>query len=78
MTTYLTIITTVLVLTQIIRVTQNTIQLLHQERKIDKTLQWIRDNDISERDFEIQREVFYMLYEKLKNSNPDYDFDDRR
>ena len=66
MTTYLTIITTVLVLTQIIRITQNHISLFRQEKEIKKKIGWIKDNDISERDFEIQREVFYLLYEKLK------------
>ena len=67
MSIYLTIITTVLVATQIIRITQNAIQLHRQNKKIDQTLGWIKSNDISERDFVIQREVFYMLHEKLKN-----------
>lgn len=66
MTTYLTIITTVLVLTQIIRITQNHISLFRQEKKIKETVGWIKDNDVSERDFKVQREVFYMLYERLK------------
>ena len=66
MTTYLTIITTVLVLTQIIRIVQNHISLFRNRKKIEHTISWIKDNDVSERDFEIQREVFYLLYEKLK------------
>ena len=66
MTTYLTIITTVLVITQIIRIIQNNISLFRNRKKIEHTISWIKDNDISERDFEIQREVFYLLYEKLK------------
>ena len=69
MNTYLIIITTVLVATQIIRITQNAIQLHRQNEKIGQTLKWIEDNDISERDFEIQREVFYMLHEKLKKGD---------
>lgn len=69
MTTYLTIITTTLVLTQIIRITQNHISLFRQEKKIKKTVGWLKDNDVSERDFEIQRQVFYMLYNKLKKEN---------
>ena len=69
MTTYLTIITTTLVLTQIIRITQNHISLFRQEKKIKKKIGWIKDNDISERDFEIQRQVFYMLYNKLKKED---------
>ena len=69
MTTYLTIITTTLVLTQIIRITQNHISLFRQEKKIKKKIGRIKDNDISERDFEIQRQVFYILYNKLKKEN---------
>ena len=66
MNTYLTIMVTVLVATQIIRITQNQISLFRQEKKIKQVCGWIKDNDVSERDFEIQRKVFYALYEKLK------------
>lgn len=66
MNTYLTIMVTVLVATQIIRITQNHISLFRQEKRIKKDLAWIKDNDISERDFEIQRAVYMMLYDKLK------------
>lgn len=66
MNTYLAIITTVLVITQIIRVVQNHISLRRTEKEILKNVEWIKDNDISERDFVIQREVFRMLYWKLK------------
>jgi hypothetical protein len=65
MNTYLTIMVTVLVATQIIRVTQNHISLVKQRKKIEETVGWMNDNDISEKDFEIQRKVFYLLYEKL-------------
>ena len=66
MNIYLAIITTVLVITQLIRITQNHIQLRRQSRKIDKAIGWIKDNDVSQRDFEVQREVFYLLRDKLK------------
>ena len=69
MTTYLTIITTILVLTQVIRITQNHISLFRQEKKIKKTVGWLKDNDVSERDFKVQRQVFYMLYDKLKKDD---------
>lgn len=65
MNTYLTIMVTVLVATQIIRITQNAIQLHIQNKKIEKAIGWIKDNDISQRDFEIQREVYMMLHNKL-------------
>ena len=66
MNTYLTIMVTVLVATQIIRITQNAIQLHIQNKKIEKAVGWIKDNDVSEHDFEIQRAVYMMLYDKLK------------
>lgn len=65
MNTYLTIMVTVLVATQIIRITQNAISLYRQEHQIKKTLRWFEDNDVSERDFQIQREVYMMLHNKL-------------
>lgn len=61
MNTYLTIMVTVLVATQVIRITQNAIQLHRQEKAIAKDLAWIKDNDISERDFDVQRDCFYLL-----------------
>lgn len=61
MNIYLTIMVTALVATQIIRVTQNHLQLRRQQRLLEKDLAWIRDNDISERDFETQRRVFQKL-----------------
>ena len=66
MNIYLTIMVTVLVLTQIIRITQNAFQLHRQEKRIEKDLAWIRDNDISQRDFDVQRDCFYLLRDYLE------------
>ena len=63
---YLTIITTVLVVTQIIRVVQNHISLKRQEEDVQRNIQWINDREIKAEDFYIQREVFRMLYKKLE------------
>ena len=71
MNVYLAIITTALVITQIIRTTQNAIELRRQKKQFDKTIGWFNDNDISERDFEVQREVFYELLEWLKAQKGD-------
>jgi len=65
MNTYLTIMVTVLVATQVIRITQNHIQLMRQEKKIKDAVGWIKDNDVSEHDFEVQRRVYYKLDELL-------------
>lgn len=67
MNTYLTIMVTILVVTQVIRITQNTISLMRQEKKIKETVGWIEKNDVSEMDFKIQRETFYLLNQYLKN-----------
>lgn len=61
MSVYLAIITTVLVLTQIVRLIQNAIQLHRQSKMLSKDLAWIRDNNITERDFDVQRDCFYLL-----------------
>ena len=63
---YLAIITTVLVLTQIVRLIQNAIQLHRQNNAFTKDLAWIKDNDISERDFDVQRDCFYLLRQYLE------------
>lgn len=65
---YLTFITTVLVITQVIRVTQNAISLHRQEKDIKKVCGWLKDNDVSEKDFDTQREVFYMLHDWLSSN----------
>ena len=60
MTTYLTIITTVLVLTQIIRITQNQISLRRQEGVFDNDLK------ITKEDFENQRRFYKLAIEKME------------
>lgn len=62
---YLTIMVTALVLTQIIRVTQNHISLRRQEQSIDQNIAWLKKTEPTEQDFENQREVFRMLRHKL-------------
>lgn len=65
MTTYLTIITTVLVLTQIIRVTQNHIQLCRQKTIFEKQLGELADLEVRKEDFEYQRRAYRLIVEKL-------------
>lgn len=64
--TYLTIITTILVITQIIRLIQNTISLHRQSKLIERDLSWIKDRDITQRDFDVQKKCFYLLKEWLE------------
>ena len=66
MTTYLTIITTVLVITQVIRITQNAITLHRQNEAIKRDLGWLKDHYVIQEDFENQRAVFSLLREKLE------------
>lgn len=64
MNTYLTIITTVLVLTQIIRITQNHIQLRRQNKLFKAQLGQI--DNVTQNDLDMQRDVYRMLYAELR------------
>lgn len=66
MTLYLTIITTILVLTQIIRIVQNTIHLKRNNKIIDAQLKQI--SDVTEEDFQTQREAYRLMVEYFKTS----------
>ena len=66
MNTYLAIITTVLVLTQIIRVTQNHIQLRRQKTIFKKQLGELTNLEIQKEDFEYQRKAYRLIVEKLE------------
>ncbi len=61
MNTYLAIITTVLVVTQVIRVTQNAISLHRQNVLFNKQCESVRDIDIQKADFEMQRKAYGLL-----------------
>ena len=66
MTVYLTIMVTVLVATQVIRITQNTIQLYRQKKDIERNLEWFNEREVKKEDFDCQREVMYLLRERLR------------
>ena len=66
MNTYLAIITTALVVTQITRCVQNHISLRRQEQAIKREVSWINDRYVTERDFDDQRVAFRLLREKLE------------
>lgn len=67
MNTYLAIITTVLVITQIIRVTQNAIQLHRQNTLYKRQLKELVDLDIQKQDFEMQRKAYQLIVERLEH-----------
>lgn len=64
MTTYLVIITTVLVITQIIRITQNAINLKRQNKVFDAQLGHLKE--VTNKDMETQREANRLIVEYLK------------
>lgn len=64
---YLTIITTVLVVTQIIRLIQNTIQLRKQDILFKEQLGQIQD--VTQEDFDIQRKAYRLLVEHFESKN---------
>ena len=63
---YLTIITTALVLTQIIRLIQNAVQLRRQNVLFKKQLKDLADMEVTERDFETQRKAYRLIVEHLE------------
>lgn len=69
MNNYLAIITTVLVATQIIRVTQNTISLHRQNVLYKKQLGELADLELKKEDFEYQREAYRLIVERLSEEN---------
>lgn len=61
---YLAIITTVLVVTQIIRLLQNTIQLRRQQILFEKQLGQIED--VTQEDLAIQRKAYRLIVDYLQ------------
>lgn len=66
---YLVIITTVLVATQIIRVTQNTIQLHRQNVLYKKQLKEVADWELKKEDLDMQRKAYRLIVERLSEEN---------
>ena len=66
MNIYLAIITTVLVVTQIIRVCQNHIQLRRQHILFKKQLGQLADCEPTKEDFEIQRKAYRLVVKHLQ------------
>lgn len=64
MNTYLTIMVTVLVVTQIIRITQNTIQLRRQNKLFEAELGQI--DDITQEDLDIQRRAYRSIVDHFE------------
>lgn len=67
MNTYLVIITTVLVVTQIIRLIQNAVQLHRQNVLFKKQLGDLADMELAEKDFEAQKKAYRLIVEYLEH-----------
>ena len=65
MNTYLAIITTVLVVTQIIRLIQNAVQLHGQNVLFKKQLKDLADMELTEKDFDVQKKAYRLIVEYL-------------
>lgn len=68
MNTYLAIITTVLVVTQIIRLIQNAVQLRRQNVLFKKQLGDLADMEVTEKDFHTQRKANQPIVEYLEDT----------
>jgi hypothetical protein len=67
MNTYLAIITTVLVVTQIIRLIQNAVQLNRQNVLFKNQLGHLADCEPTKEDFENQRKAYRLMVEYLEH-----------
>lgn len=65
MNIYLTIMVTILVATQLVRISQNHIQLMREKKQLEKNIAWLNDNEITAQDLNTQRAVYQMLYSYL-------------
>ena len=66
MNTYLAIITTVLVITQIVRLIQNAVQLHRQNVLLKEQLGHLADCNPTKQDFENQRKAYRLIVDKKK------------
>lgn len=66
MNIYLAIITTALVVTQIIRLIQNAVQLHRQNVLFKKQLGDLADMEVTEKDFEAQKKAYRLIVEYLE------------
>ena len=66
MNTYLAIITTVLVITQIVRLIQNAVQLHRQKIMFKEQLGHLADCNPTEQDFENQRKAYQLIVNYLE------------
>lgn len=66
---YLAVITTVLVITQVIRITQNAISLHRQKVEFKKNLGELSDMEVTKKDFEMQRKAYKLIVERLGGEN---------
>ena len=67
MNTYLAIITTVLVITQIVRLIQNAVQLHRQNILFKERLGHLADCSPTEQDFENQRKAYRLIVNYLEH-----------
>lgn len=67
MNTYLAIITTVLVVTQLVRCAQNHIQLRRQRILFEKQLADLVETEVTKEDFAIQRKAYRLMVEYLEH-----------
>ena len=66
MNTYLAIITTVLVITQIVRIIQNAVQLHRQNVLFKEELGQLANCNPTEQDFENQRKAYQLIVDYLE------------
>lgn len=69
MNNYLVIVTTILVISQVIRITQNAISLHRQRKKFEHNIGHLKDLEIEKEDFAYQKKAYRLIVEKLEREN---------
>lgn len=63
---YLVIVTTILVISQVIRITQNAINLHRQKIMFERDLKGLSDLELTKEDFRMQQRFYRLAVEKME------------
>lgn len=64
---YISVMVTVLVVIELLRLILNTVSLHLQRKEIDNTCKWLLETNISDSDIDIKRDVDRLMYAKLRH-----------
>lgn len=66
---YLAVTTTILIISQVIRITQNAINLHRQRKEFEHNLGHLKDLEATKEDFRMQQKFYRLAVQKLEREN---------